>query len=728
MVTRQFGWRSALALLSVVLSTAIAGAQALDFPTLKGDNARTGKNADPKSSTPGLGYLGWFGASGYTTKSQTVVIDNTDFINTSIAPFLGGPYDSNTRGSASSSPTVSSNNDPSNTWASTTELTEASFPYLEFRRVFAVGRLKSDYSLRNPAYFYTNATPSAAGSDPTIAATPGDLRTFTWTFSPVSNVAPYASISVWLPIGPTHTNLNGPNDLRYPQRYFVYEVDYGTSGKYVEVVDSYLAGSGWYRFGRLAGNPNLVFPYDGVNPITVKLYNTVPRDSTTGLLLEKINGVTLQPLQESQVKNRLVYADAVQMKPSFGSISATPASATLLSGTTNVTAAINQSSAIVSGNTLTTLSKGIVLTYPKDNLGAVIGAPTWQFSPLEESIQGVNVDNTAANLAGFTSEATPATHQGADYSYAAISTVAPSATATYAPTLSDGAYQIYAFLPGSATGRTFGSQVEVDIYEGTTKNKVYVDQASARGWVQIGTRRYTNATKTTGPLKVVVTNFSPTASDGTKFAYADAIRFVGAADLQILSSPIHARVMLRKAVGSALVSTDVVVVADEKGVIHCLDAAGNANGSTTEYWSYPSTPDQNNSAWFDPNLDATKDTHPISNGIYDGTGGTLLAEMPTGFNLSSGLVQSIGGNDYLFIASSNGRIYCLSMAGRGDFNAQTSVPGTTQRVWTYPATYPSPVVVKTSNLGNFVGSVSFAQLSSGANALFVPSPRDVSLR
>ena len=44
------------------------------------------------------------------------------------------------------------------------------------------------------------------------------------------------------------------------------------------------------------------------------------------------------------------------------------------------------------------------------------------------------------------------------------------------------------------------------------------------------------------------------------------------------------------------------IVADEQGRIHCLDATGNPNGSTTEYWSYPSTPDFNDQNWVDPNL------------------------------------------------------------------------------------------------------------------------------
>ena len=57
----------------------------------------------------------------------------------------------------------------------------------------------------------------------------------------------------------------------------------------------------------------------------------------------------------------------------------------------------------------------------------------------------------------------------------------------------------------------------------------------------------------------------------------------------------------------------------------------------------------------------------------------VIAQMPTGFNLSSALIERIAGEDFLFISASNGRVYCINMAGRGDMNLTTHKPGTTTR-------------------------------------------------
>jgi hypothetical protein len=127
------------------------------------------------------------------------------------------------------------------------------------------------------------------------------------------------------------------------------------------------------------------------------------------------------------------------------------------------------------------------------------------------------------------------------------------------------------------------------------------------------------------------------------------------------------------------VDTPVTIVASEDGKIHCLDAVGNGDGTTSVYWTYPSHP----GAADDPNLQGSAGP--------DGELGVLRAQMPNGgFDLSTAVVQRITNGsrveDLLYIAGRNGRVYCIEMAGRGDFDRAAGVPGTTERRWSYPAT------------------------------------------
>ncbi len=724
MLRKQGAWLSALITTALAFASSLAGAQSPDYPVMGGSNGRVNHNGTPNTSGPSYAHLGWYAADGLTSKSSVFVVDNTDFPNTLVAPFVGGPYDTNFRGSANSSPTVSATNDPAVGWAYPAQAEEAAGSWVPVRRALAIGTRPADYRARFPSYFYTNCTPSAIGNDPTVAKTPSDLRYFEWKYKPTAGVPPYVQIEINLPVGPTLRNVSS---YLYSQRYYVYEVDYtdgfGVAQRAVYTVDSYSAAGGWYRLG----GQDAIFPVTSTNGVTVRLYNTVPRDPSTGLLLEQFNGQTLSTSQEDLVKQRLVYADAVRYGPSLGSIYGTPTSATLANGDIRVTMATNEKSLGVINGISTAFTKGVVLNYKYNNTFSGVMQPygiyQWRYSPLEQSAQAVNMDNPAANItSGFVTETGPASFQGADYAAAPVKLTLPyDQTATYAPNLVNGTYQIYAFIPGNVTGQSFATSVRYDIYEGNTVSTVFVDQSKASGWLQLGSRRFTNLPTGSGPLKVVVTNYSSNGADTGKFVYTDTIRFVGASDLSVVASPIHAKALIALTPGGTPTATDVVVVADENGVIHCLDATGNANGTTTEYWSYPSTPDTTNANWTDPNLDQTSDAYPISGGVYDGAHHVLLAEMPTAFGMSSGIVQRINGADYLYVTTQNGRVYCIAMAGRGDFNATLQHAGTTQRVWTYPATYPSPITVSTSSLGAFVGSPAFAQLSSGQNALFVPT-------
>jgi hypothetical protein len=738
MSRKQGAWFSAFIVAVFAFATCLAGAQAPDYPVLGGSMSRENHNPVPHNSGPGLANLGWYAAVGLTGLSSTFIVDNTDFTAPiPNPPFIGAPYDFNSRGVADSLPTVTAANNPAKGWAYPTAAfpNDAAGAYQPLARLYGVGTLPANHNLRQPAYFFTNCTPSAQGTDPTIPENAADFRYFDWNYTYQKNVPPYVNISVNIPVGPTEYSVTG---YSYPVRYYVYEVFYydnfGNQQNYVQVVDSYAAGTGWYQLGGTNGIFPINQPPIGTHAITVRLLNTVPRDPNTGLLLQLLNGQPIPPGSESEVTQFIVYADATQFSPSTGTIFATPTSATLATGSIRVTMATNVLSEGIINGTTQSVSQGQVVDYLYNNTYAGImeplGQATWTYAPILEGAQAVNIDNPAASAIGFTPYTAPASHQGADYLAAPTSNVPPAgnATATYTPTLVSGTYLVYAFIPGNATGQNFATGATYIIDEGASQTSVTVNQSLASGWVQIGTRRFNNNVNGYGALKVVVTNFSGVAADGGTFVYADAIRFVGASNLNIVASPIHYNALISLTPGGTPTATDVVIVADENGVIHCIDATGNGDGTTTEYWSYPSSPEQTIVNWFDPNLDQPKDPNPIPGCVYDGTLGTLLAEMPTGFGMSSGVVErvntNLGPRDFLYVTTTNGRVYCIAMQGRGDFQANLKLPGTTQRVWTYPATYPSSIVVPQSSLGQSAGSPAFSQITNGPNtynALFVPT-------
>ena len=221
------------------------------------------------------------------------------------------------------------------------------------------------------------------------------------------------------------------------------------------------------------------------------------------------------------------------------------------------------------------------------------------------------------------------------------------------------------------------------------------------------------------------------------------MRFVGTANLEINSTPVHTTLPIGITTivgGVATYSTQmksVVLTAGEDGRLYCLDANGRHDpitgalvndGTTDVYWVYPSIPDPTNTGWTDPNNNSTPG-QPLGNPFgnqRDGTLGVTNAIMPSGFDLSSALVQQIPagtGNYYLFIASNNGRVYCIDTAGRGDFNLSTRSPGTTSRVWTFPNDYqPSNPTIPSvpSALGGGNASLLY-NLNAGGPTIFVPS-------
>lgn len=670
MMKRQIG----LTLVAAALVAGATAAWAQDFKTFKGTNQRVGRNDLAATSGPGRALLRWWHPNAADPATGFVLIRN---------------------------------NTAPNPWTVTTGPWTAPSAAEEANLVFTpppVDRVPPDpledaatgYA-PDPGYLYSPTIPSAVGSDPTIPQNALDpLATFTWRVEPadpINRIPQSYALYVWLPSGPTDVDPGPGVSLSYPQRYFVYEILYGTGQRWIEVVDTFVSGGGWVRLGNGGAQTLQRFPYDGANPILVRLYNTVPRDAF-GALTDN-PGATL------------VYADGVKAEPQSGTYAATPIVGLHNGAPISTIAARNEQSEGVREGESVTITKGVVTSYEHDT-----GNVRWTFSPLDESEFSVQQDNNAAGVTAspaWIPETLAPNFRGTNYHAAPIVGALGSASPiTYAPTLEDGTYEIYAWLPGNGGGEQFGTAVTYEVHEGATVSTFTLDQSVNGGWVRVGNRRFAHS-ESTADLSVSILNYSAGGDVGRK-AYADALRFVGAANMAISSTPVMATARVRTTNGGAPTPTDVVLVATENGRIYCLDAMGNGDGTTNVYWTYPSTPDPDDTGWTDPNHVAGED------------GPNGIAEMPIGFDLSSAIVQQVspGGvpEDRLFIGSRNGRVYAINMDGRGDMDLARRVPGTTTRAWTYPNDYPASV--QTSLLGPIEGSVAFADVASGPT-IYVPT-------
>lgn len=699
-------------------SSQIAG----DFPQAKGSSARTGANGAPSTNGSGDTVLRWFlGAS-----TKTIVADN----------YTG--YTLATDGVI---------NATSGTWTDPASTAyEAASPYTFIP--------SGSSTVFFPDYRYARCEPAGSdSSDPTSGVASADLRYFEWRFHPslASGVATQMyGVSAWVPQGATYISNGTATPTRvFPQRYFYYEIRMRSSGGtdsvlYRDVVDTYALGYGWGPIGTGGTVGQRIVSYDGTSDIVVRLYNVMPRNSSGTLTMTapgvQGSGETLSAYEHRWAETYLTYADAIRLEPLTTQYSAGPVVTTFTKAdsttTRRVVTARNDVVPSISDGKLSTSLQYAISSYQYN--GAT--APTsynqitkfWEYKPASTVGSSVTVDNLAATVTGtaFVSSTASGRYLGSDYYAGDLRTGSATSYVSYQPSLKDGEYAIYAYISGDQGTVTFGQHVVYQIMQGTTPTEVEVDQStsgttSQAGWVRIGTTTYTNSVAS--PLTVRVTNKTTDAGDASKFAYADAIAFVSPGSNAVTSTPAQVTARITKSDGT-VADTTVVIVADENGVIHCLDAEGNTDGTTTEYWSYPSTKDTNDSSWVDPNIREGID------GTYVPTRSASQQEttaiMPTGFSTSSPLVERINGEDYLFIASKNGRVYCIEMKGRGDYNknqttgAAEILPGSTKRVWTYP---PDPndnskTGVTTSTLGAFTGAVTYG-LSNSKPTIFVPAPQ-----
>ncbi|MBX3117812.1 MAG: PQQ-binding-like beta-propeller repeat protein [Fimbriimonadaceae bacterium] len=646
----------------VIVASLMTAALGQDFPALKGNASRTGENGAPLTSGPGRGFLRWWRPNtGADFAIINRVIDNMD---AAAAAISGG-------------------------WAQPATLADEAQNSL----------VPAPYDTIPGAAPYRLAAsePALSNASNIVPQNAGNHAVWQWTVDPGDGIARAYSLHAWLPIGPTYVG----GIPFYPQRYFTYEIIYANGLTYIDTVDTYQAGTGWVQLGN-GGRPTTIqFAYDGINPIRIRLHNIIPRD--------QFGNLTSPPADS------VVYADAVLAVPAVGTYQASPivSQFTPPGGGPNVIHTVDAmnryESTVETDGSITSRLVGVVRSLLHDIANAgQLNNTRWEYNPAIESEQAIQTDNVAASFIGigWAVTAAPAGFRGVDYLRTAatdLSLGSPALTTVeYSPNVNDGVYDVYVWTFGSGSG-TFGRTVRYEIWEnGILAETPILDQDNQAGWIRIGTRRFSHTAA--NPMRVVVTN-EVGALDLGRDVYADAIRVVGPTNSAITSTPIHAVARVRLSPGGPLVARPVVVAAAENGRIYCLDAEGDVTRRETNVlWTYPSTPDNDNAGWTDPNAVAGED------------GG--VAEMPTGFNLSSSIIADVAGEDVLYLCGTNGRIYAINMSGRGDMDFTLRKPGTTTRRWTYPDDYPAPR--KSSNLGPFIGSPLVIPVA-GVPTVIVPS-------
>ncbi|MBS1706694.1 MAG: PQQ-binding-like beta-propeller repeat protein [Armatimonadetes bacterium] len=674
---------------------------AQQYPVFRGGAERTGKMPNIDTDTPGRAYLRWWDPSSGVTQ----LVDNWETGKGAFGL-------------------------PAGSWIAPSGQQVAS-SYV-------------DEDITQPSYLYCLPTPAKSYDEYWLPAT-GTAATFQWQFD--SQVGQEFSLYVNLPYGPTGIPSGTGETLYYQQRYQVYEITGvqnpdGSTDPVYQKVDTYATGGGEVRLGNNGLSTNQVYIATGAK-ITLKLINTTPRDSNEALTDNRTN--------------ILVYADAakaIRGGDELGSTIASPITG-IMGNTPSVDpypirlfASRNEDLALQVGSEVRSYSLGLTTSYRHngykiDSTENGIGGEfrrniVWSWPaarPTSETtaektrysqekqdfILGTDIGISRANQyltydnlngstqpsTGWVTGNTVPGFRGTNYHTTAITTGAATERVYYRPNLPTGTYSIDVWVPGANSA--FGTKVEVEITRGPfLLARTTADFTGAQGWYRLrdNTIAMWDSDPST-PLNVAITNHSSEPADALRSSYADTVRFVRQSDLRMTSTPVFATIPIR--VGAATQDTDVVIVPMENGRIYCLDArglynAGTPTGKTQVYWVYPSE-----TTGIDPNHVA---------GLDGPNGG--IAEMPTGFGLTSGLIQRVqvspGVYKWLYyIGSKNGKVYCLDTQGRGD--------KTTTRRWTWPNDYPS--LATNLNVGEIVGSVTFGQTSVGGNpaadTIYVPT-------
>lgn len=577
-------------------------------------------------------------------------------------------------------------------------------------------------------YRYAALTKATSSTDPTAGAT----ASYQWTFTGLSNGSNYEAY-INLPVGPTDV---GGGNYYFPQRYWVVKVSGAQAGDRTDVIDYDAHAGGFVRLGNDGNDTTMTFTPTGTT-LTVTLYNTAPINENGTYRDDNLNS------DPTLLSRELVYADGTMLQDrqtlASASYRASPIVGRLNAANPNgqpenfiwrTVAARNES--FVLGDLNRTYNMGTVSSYdftgttvpstfsqrynrvwdwpssrPWDNSTDqlnkyALGKRDWILAAgkdrTDQKIQVDNLNGGASATVAWTTSLSTVDNIGPNYLQTPAQTGPATEEARFTANLPESSYAIEVWLPG---GSGLAGQVEVDVLEGgTLVDTLHLDQNGPKGWARIPYQPSGGyASSQAAPLMVAITNHTENTADSGKEVYADAVRFVRQADLGISSTPIQLTTTIQTSGGP--VARDVVIVAMENGRIYCMDAHGDetTGAPPTVYWTYP-TEDAS-----DPNAVPAED------------GKDRIAEMPYGFDLSSALVENVGGQDLLYVASTNGKVYCIELSGRGD--------GTTRRRWTYPDDYDPSAgnqdLPMSKGLLPIKGSVAFGTASGGVPIVLVPT-------
>jgi hypothetical protein len=730
-------------------------ASAQDWSTLQGSDSRAGINSLTTSS-PGNALLSWFLPTTFSSTFFRQVMSPEVTITSATAPYAWTGYGPTQVTSEATNVFVPSpTNDPTEDNAS------------GYTTYAGSGSAAVDY-------YWTESTPSSTNTNtPAAAASPSQRAEISWNVEP-ANVANRLSATyalyTWIPVGPTIPPLGTPPGT-FQARYEVYTIQDSTGSVFSDVVDTFQSGTGWVRLGGGGGQTNKTFQYDGVNPIVVTLYNTVPRNALG--VLEDTPG-------------NLVYGDAIEAVPFTGSYSSSPIVSSfdpvLHTGTVHVVSALNQSQTVQSGfGALFTLgpadvgngtSSGITVnsTALAGNYSFVFTSPTVATgtNPLGQAIASVTVGTpySSAGL-GFTISAGSTPFAPADtfsITVGSSSTVSQGVVMStdtlgnsrwhWSPTeLFSSTYvlnttqtaQVVATAPWATTAtvvgnkgatyqtstvtNTLGSAASVtyspgtNMPDGTYQVQMWVPgSGGGLSFAQAETVQIVEGTSTT-TVTVNCDAIGGWVTLGTRrFTHSNATG--NPLSVQVLNYSALVSDSTRTAFADAIqfVGAENLAITSTPVQATALvtPLGGGAPVSTAitlvaaedgRIYCLDSTGNTHGGTfiyWAYPSLPSVSPDPNQAAGI-DGPGPTAI--MPSTFNLSSAAVETISGHPYLYVGSQDGRIYAIDVEGRGDT--------TTTRLWSYPDDYPADPAAST--LGSISGSLAFVNDGLTPPAVIVPT-------
>jgi hypothetical protein len=589
----------------------------------------------------------------------------------------------------------------------------------------------------NPPYAYTATVPALDVDNPTVPAGGFGVSTYSFTFNTLTPGQEYEAY-VNVPLGPTDTDTTAGTIVEmFPQRYLVVQISGVVGGPYTDIVDVFSTGGAFVRLGNNGNLTTDIFEVDAGGSVTITIFNTAPR---TG------NGGFLDP--GANPGSELVYADAAMIVGQAGGTGTYFASPVVseLTQTPPIGGVVQFPQRVVSPRTepsfigalnrevpfgvVTSFThngqfvfdpaglgrKNLVFSWPiRRPFGNTVAELGRAASEKQAWVQGPNVQNsrqfqriTSDNLNGnstasgfFAANNVLLNYYGENYLEAPAVFGPATSAVTWAPSMPDGNYRLQVWLPDMDPGTSVPTSAQYQVLSGAAViDTVTVDQSLGNGWVLLpGQPTQGYAHSQIAPLSLRVLDSVTSGTDLGRFVYADAARFSRDSDLGITSTPVQTTATMNLSGGGSAVR-DILIVATEDGRIYCIDAHGDpVTGDPSQvYWTYPSD-------------DIATDPNRVP--IEDGKDG--IAELPTGFDLSSALVQNVGGTDLLFIGSENGRVYCFEVSGRGD--------GSVRRRWTYPDDYnPSAPAtqIAPSTLGPIAGSIAYGT-GPGVPTIYVPT-------